>query len=450
MLAADGGGAATPTLGIPPGDPDTLAAAAHTLARTAGLVRHMGPDLAAASRTVIADGEWTGPAAERFTARGERLSRQADQLAPPLHTIAAAIEVFAAALRSAQAKARTAVSLAQTAHHFGPVDGPAALAGAQEDCAAAWAAYESALAVAVAAVGGAEAEFPQQREEPPIPTEAGGSEQEATSLYELADRINGKLGFLVSPLATAAAVREGQVWTQALQTFSRAPVRELPDLLRELWAPVSEAGLAYDRGEITLEELSATAATRQSAIDAAVGMSGRIAPGKAGLLRTGGIPEGGWLDMAGRGFAAAGVLSDGLTLWNPGTKNAAEGDVNRAAAAANILGTGMAFAPAAAGLMGAELTVGWIPVAGQVIMAGTALYLAEDWAYHNWGTIEHSASATEHFVAHAATDYYDAQKAEVLGTVHGLEHLGSGAVHPGKSLLHGGESVAKHLNPFSW
>lgn len=458
MLPADGGGIATPTLGVPPGDPDTLSAAAHALQRTADLLSHTGPDIAAASRRVLADGEWTGPAADRFTARGERLSRQADQLAPPLQTIAAAVEVFAAALRSAQAKARTAVSLAQTAHHVGPVDGPAALAGAKDDCAAAWAAYESALAVAVAAVAGAESEFPQQQEAPPVPTEAGGSERQAPSLVELADKVNSKLGFLVSPLAAAAATRESQVWMQALRTFSTAPARALPAQLVERWAAVGEAGLAYDRGEISLAELAAVADRTQPSVDAAIAFSrGVLAPERVPALRTGGIPEGGWLDMAGRGLALAGVASDVMTLVNPGTENQAEGDVNRGMAAANMVGTGMAFAPAivgaapgAAALVGINAVADWVPVAGQVVMAGTALYLAGDWAYHNWDSITHAAGTAEHFIASGIEDTYQADKAVVEGGVHLAEHIGGEAVQAGKSLVHDAGSVVKHLNPFSW
>jgi len=90
-----------------------------------------------------------------------------------------------------------------------------------------------------------------------------------------------------------------------------------------------------------------------------------------------------------------GVASDVMTIINPELENKTEANVVRGAAAANIVGTGAAFGGAElAGLVGLNAAADWIPVAGEVVMVGTGLFLAGDYVYHHWDQISNFATNT--------------------------------------------------------
>lgn len=141
-------------------------------------------------------------------------------------------------------------------------------------------------------------------------------------------------------------------------------------------------------------------------------------------LKAGGVPETGFLGVAGKFLAGVGVGSDILTLINPGVENQTEGNVVRGAAAANIVGTGMAFAPGMAGLVGINAVADWVPVAGQVVMLGTGLFLAGDWAYHNVKWFHDGADAVGHVASEGAKKVWD-----------GVKDVGSGVAHVFSSIF---------------
>jgi hypothetical protein len=57
-----------------------------------------------------------------------------------------------------------------------------------------------------------------------------------------------------------------------------------------------------------------------------------------------------------------------------------------------------------AGLLAANAAVDWVPVAGEVVLAGTALYFAGDLIYENREAIGHALSWTGHETVHVAGD----------------------------------------------
>jgi len=83
-------------------------------------------------------------------------------------------------------------------------------------------------------------------------------------------------------------------------------------------------------------------------------------------------------------------------------------------------GTGASSGPVA-GLLAANAAVDWVPVAGEVVLAGTALYFAGDLIYENREAIGHALSWTGHETVHVAGD--------VVGG------LASGASHAWHSLF---------------
>lgn len=453
-LPVEGGG-----LSVPDGDPASLRAAARELSRTAELVGGAGRTVRSEGAHVVGGAGWTGSAADAFTGRYGRLAAAVSDVEPPLRTMATALTTYADALEAAQTRARAAIALAQTSHSLPPEDAPGVLRTAQQDAGAAASAAAAAAAVCAAAVGGATGLLPDRRDAPPEVRETEGEQREAPTLYEFADKLNAKLGFFVSPVAAGLAAREGQVWAEAVRDMSAAPALARSAAFSDI---VSTLGLAYDRGEVTIEALQAGFQRYLNVSDAVDGLSAVKDYSQFESLATGGVRDAGLIGGAGRFFAGAGVFSDVLTLYNPGTDNAVEGGANRAAALANIAGSATILAPelsttavaGAAGLLGVDAAVGWVPVAGQIVVAATGLYLAGDWAYHNVAWFHDGVDSTVHAIGTAATDTAHAvatvatEGARLVSQAaqddwHAATTVASGA-------LHGAEDLAQHLNPFHW
>ena len=124
------------------------------------------------------------------------------------------------------------------------------------------------------------------------------------------------------------------------------------------------------------------------------------------LAAAGGLPDSGVVGVAGKFLAGLGLVSDAITIWNPGVDNKTEGNVLRVTAGLNAAGTitvlgGDGLATAAAGALGIDAAVGWVPVAGQVVVIGTGLVLAGDYVYHHWSQISHGLSTAYHATTHA-------------------------------------------------
>ena len=141
----------------------------------------------------------------------------------------------------------------------------------------------------------------------------------------------------------------------------------------------------------------------------------------------------GFMAGASHVMAALGVVGDVWTIVDPGVENHTEADALRGAAAANIAGIGaVEFGGAAAAALGLDAAVGWVPVAGQVVVVATGLFLAGDWVYHHWDEVKQWGKDVGHFVTdtvpHALGDAYDEAKHLGSEAVDKVEDLGSDAV----------------------
>jgi hypothetical protein len=179
---------------------------------------------------------------------------------------------------------------------------------------------------------------------------------------------------------------------------------------------VGPTGLAFDRGTATLADFAAPLARWQARVDAAQAFTKQGADEARELLEAGGIKEGGALDVFGKAFGAVGIVSDALTIINPG-ESGAHGTVTRVVAGVNGVTTLAAMTGTLAAVGAIDASVGWVPVAGQVVIVGTGLYLAGDWAYNN-------IKPFHDFVNTAASDTVSVAKTAWHGITSGASSVG--------------------------
>jgi hypothetical protein len=113
----------------------------------------------------------------------------------------------------------------------------------------------------------------------------------------------------------------------------------------------------------------------------------------------------GFLAGASHVLSVLGVAGDAWVLVDPGVENPTEANVLRGTAAANMVGIGaVELGGEAAAMLGLDAAVGWVPVAGQVVVVATGLILAGDWVYHNWDTVKQWGGDVSNFVTDTVPD----------------------------------------------
>lgn len=196
---------------------------------------------------------------------------------------------------------------------------------------------------------------------------------------------------------------------KVIQTF-----RSWPATAQRIFGEsVGSTALAFDRGEASLADLEAAAARASRLIEAAgvfskVGAMEDVVRG--GMLARAAGMVGVSSQAAGRFLAPVAVVSDIFTMIHPGEPGG-EGTALQVAAGANAVGT-------VAALGAINASVDWIPVAGEVVAAGSGLFLAGDWAYHNVPAFHDFANTVGHDTVTVAED-----------TWHGVEDAGSSVGH---------------------
>jgi hypothetical protein len=113
----------------------------------------------------------------------------------------------------------------------------------------------------------------------------------------------------------------------------------------------------------------------------------------------------GFMAGASHVMSILGVAGDVWTIYDPHVANDTEADLLRGAAGANLAGIGaVEFGGAAAAALGLDAAVGWVPVAGQVVIVVTGLFLAGDWVYHNWDEVKQWGKDVGDFVTDTVPD----------------------------------------------
>lgn len=414
MRPADAGGdGGTGALFTPPtGSPGAIRAAAGQLRRSADPVAALTPALRSAHADLTGNA-WDGSAAAGFAGFAGRLDSASGRSATPLTTIATAAEAYADALQTAQhtirdAKRRydSATARADSIREHTNADPDrtqeqvdaaqrqvdAAEAEAQaavDDAQRAWQAYDSAVQTAVSDIDGARGD-----------AEAGGEDAswlkklvEHTEPYrDYNDRFHAVwdglgLGSWISH--AAKAVTSGLPEAASALAALRAE--------RDEWdALVKSVKLLQEQGEV-LPSILADADRAASDLSRTEGLLDAL---------EGGVRSARWmqgLEGLGRVIDGSGILADALTILDPPDEGVM-GNVDRGVAGVN------------GALLAANLAMDEIPVAGEVVMVGTGVYLAGDYFYHHWGAFHDACDWVGHTTADLAT-----------GAWHGVEDAASGA-----------------------
>jgi uncharacterized protein YukE len=198
----------------------------------------------------------------------------------------------------------------------------------------------------------------------------------------------------------AAAVTPSEGWALYRLLQNQRAVADDAAALRTAFSDiVGPVAYQLDQGLAGLNDVNDALNRFRNVADADAAFGpGAETPGIIRSAAAGGMPETGAIGAFGKIAGVLGVAGDVMTIVNPGLENKTEGDVMRGTAAVNIVGTGMAFSGTLAAAAGIDMAVGWVPVAGQVVMVGTGLVLAGDYVYHHWHQI---SNFTTHTVPHA-------------------------------------------------
>jgi uncharacterized protein YukE len=144
-------------LPVPPGDPDALDSYASTLTSAADQLDALASSTVRVTAAIKSNANWTGSAAEGYSAFTGSLAHSVGGTVPDLNRIASAVRDYAGYLRTAQEKVAAYNKAAEAASCLTPAKQPAAIAGLvgpRDDAEAAVTAADTAGDIAAADVQG--------------------------------------------------------------------------------------------------------------------------------------------------------------------------------------------------------------------------------------------------------------------------------------------------------
>jgi hypothetical protein len=241
---------------------------------------------------------------------------------------------------------------------------------------------------------------------PPAPSpvsggKGGGGDSENVFQW-FNDMVLGATNTGAALLTLPPAVLGAAKWGAAARSAAR-----LPADLRALWdSQINSLALLADRGDLPWSAVESRVGNYLGARSLYQGMADTgVTKGKLSFLR-GGLPDTPVFETAGRVLGGVAIVGDVGTLIDPGGNSVGEDTANRTAAGLNAVSTLVVLNAA-----GDE-----VPVAGEVIMVGTGLYLGGDWLYNHWSPFHdamddagHGISTAYHATTHAlGTAMHDA------------------------------------------
>jgi hypothetical protein len=219
--------------------------------------------------------------------------------------------------------------------------------------------------------------------------------------------ILGGGGTAAALLTLPPAAVSGAHLLSAMGSASQLP-RELQTLFDESVGPLA---LAADRGLVPWSAVASRARDFSGAAELFSNASeGEVAASRASFLR-GGLPDSPAFEVVGKGLGVFGIVGDVGVMVDPGGDSGTENTINRGAAGANAIST----------LVVLNATTDEIPVAGEVVMVGTGVYLGGDWLYHHWTPFHDAADATGNFVVHTVPNALGDAADAAGGVVHDIE-----------------------------
>lgn len=248
------------------------------------------------------------------------------------------------------------------------------------------------------------------------------------------DKINNWFGDLNNPLAlatTPSAVYAGARYVQSARSYPRIAAQIFDDT----FGPAAEA---YARGDASLADLADAAWTASDRAGIARALT--VDADRAAWMR-GGMPAA--FDIAGKVLLPLGAASDVWTIFHPGNGPVAEQRVVQGASIVNLVGSAAVGADMV-GLIGVDAALGWVPVAGQVLLVGSALVLAGIWAYDNVPVFHDFCNSVGTETAHVAGAAWNAttqavgqEFTDVKNTVSTVANTASSVEHTVSNTLSG-------------
>lgn len=456
MLASD----SCTEFDYPQGDPGAISGAATQLDAAAGVLEGAAGQVSGAASSVSS--YWSGPAALAFGDATNRIRDGLHRLADYHREAATALDAYAKVLTAAQTAASQAAGNYSDAQiwysatvnrlRYDPPTGPDAASqiqhisdGAANDLDRA---YQNASRVATHATDDARNAARKCADQLSRLSE----EIKDTALHKFLDMMGGP-GTVFGALGVAMQGRSAASMWNTLRAMDTGDFAALEKLYPKQYADIiAEAVAKY--GPDSMQALKAQYAFEESVAEEAFGGMSDAATGLNA------VPAGklaGALDILGKVGVVTAVAADVATFFDSRAKGS-----DKAVAGINLGGVAMAAMGNEAvggfvgGLVGVDIAGSWVPVVGEVLVAGTAIYMGSVWIHDHWGEIEHWASDVGHGLAtgyHAVVHAVEWTGDELDKGYHvaqqGIESANNWVVHnvPGAGLA---EHVASDLDPLNW
>jgi uncharacterized protein YukE len=424
---------------LPPGDPAALQSWAGQLATCADAFESLVGEAAKVTTSAAERADWTGSAADGYRQFCGSMVESARGIPPALREICSAVRGYADTLATEQQRVRSAVA-----------DANETAAGGRQ------AALDSALRVSAAACGQVRGDAQAAA------ARVDAAKSGLAGLWDNTEPGRRLVEFVLAPFDTVAADH----WIDLLKEMAGQP----SDWLKELDEQIAEVAKIQKAGESARAELidlggradrtsamfdawdafspgwlkaaagSISEIRGLSAVLTGLGLvadtSNLITPGNSGVM--------GVIDRIAAGSNAAAIFlqqgfARGVIKFKPATEDApAEAAPEEAAAdggtavseeaASEAVTEGGEVATEAAvdtGLITLNASLDWVPVAGEVVMIGTGVYLAGTFLYQHWTPFRDAAKAVGHATVRVVDDVGNTVEHGVQSAVNDLTDWGS-------------------------
>jgi hypothetical protein len=436
--------AGDPLAGLPRplGEPGTATGAARNYTAAATQLETSSQQVVKALNAVVG-GDWQGIGATSANRCTVALAAVFSQAAQAAHSGGAALTTFGSALSQAQSLWDRARSMADQAMsdessyrssaetQAGTLDkqaatgniGAAHAAAAVREDAASYAsplrsratamatqARQEAQTAATVAAGRLGSATAAMTVVPPAPSPTAGGEGggEHQSVFEwFNDMVLGSFNSAASLLTLPNTLYGAGKWAVAARSAATLG-RDLDTSWSEEVEPVVQAAL---RGEVPFSDAARKVDIfHRAAVLTKGGVDDGLSAGKASFLR-GGFPDNAFFAVGGKVLGAVAVIGDVGTIISPGGDNVVEDTANRTAAAGNAIST----------LIVINAVGDDVPVAGELIMVGTGLYLGGDWLYHHSKLVHDAVDNAGHAIVTGVDDTGHALSTGYNATTHAVD-----------------------------
>jgi uncharacterized protein YukE len=431
----------------PQGDPGAIDGAAAALNAAAGQISTAAGQVSSEGAAV--GGSWSGPAAAAFEDAVGSVRSGLDALAGHHRDAAGALTAYATALREAQAAANQAAqaygvaqqrydtTMGNLASH--PPAGPGAQSALAQSQNQALDGLNNAYGSASTSSSHACQDATHAAQVCAAKLAEIAADIKDTSLHKFLDLMGGP-GTVLGALGVTMQVKSGLTTWNLLRAMKTGDWSALEDAdpkgYQSVVAIVSKYGENSSEATKAWMNFEATVAKDSfgDMVDAAVPAS-QVPGGLAGAM-----------DVLGKiGFVTS-IAADVMTLADGQSTG-----MEKTMSAVNLGGVAMAAGgitvDAAAGttvlaaLGATDAVAAAIPVVGEVVIAGTAVYFAYDWASNHWTDITNWADDAGHGLSTAYHAVVNEGEHLVSSGLHEAGNLANGAVNEGHHLL-------SDLNPF--